>query len=386
MLRRMQISLTGLMQQANKHNLDSELILVEWNPVPDRPRLYQALSWSEETSRCKVRIITVPPDVHNRFHHSEKVSLFQMIAKNVGIRRARGHFVLATNIDVLFSEELFDFLASKTLDSQYLYRVDRYDVPGGVPTNVTYQQQLDYCRNSVIRVNRRDGTYPQEALRWIWAWRIRLGLSLLSRFARHLIRGSVKIHDELIVKTTTASRLPKFTASRPVDRADLFRIAIRFLKERVFSPYPKLHTNASGDFTLLAREHWHALRGYPELEVHSFYLDFIFCHMAYHHGLQEKILQDPMRIYHMEHGSGWTPQEDDRMKQRLIIAGIPLVEFRSWITKMQKEKRPMILNDEEWGLASENLLEISLNRCQYRAEPVVNEKGADQSGGQSCNT
>ena len=375
MLRRMQISVTGLMQQVKKHTLDCELILVEWNPAPDRIRLYQALSWFEKTSRCRVRIITVPPDVHNRFHHSEKIPLFQMIAKNVGIRRAKGHFVLATNIDVLFSEELFDFLASKTLDPQYLYRIDRYDVPGDVPTNVTYQQQLDYCRNSVIRVNRRDGTYPQEALRWIWAWRTRLGLSVLSRFVRHLIHGSVKVHDELIIRGTMASHLLKSSASQPVDRTDLLRIAIRFLKERLFSPYPKLHVNASGDFTLLAREHWHALRGYPELEVHSFYLDLILCHMAHHYGLREKIFQDPMRIYHMEHGSGWTPQDDHRMKQRLIIAGIPLVKFRSWVTTMQKEKRPMILNSEEWGLASENLVEIFLNHHQCHPEPVVDEKG-----------
>jgi len=97
--------------------------------------------------------------------------------------------------------------------------------------------------------------------------------------------------------------------------------------------------------------------------------------MAHHYGLREKIFQDPMRIYHMEHGSGWTPQDDHRMKQRLIIAGIPLVKFRSWVTTMQKEKRPMILNSEEWGLASENLVEIFLNHHQCHPEPVVDEKG-----------
>ena len=33
-----------------------------------------------------------------------------MIAKNAGIRRARGQFVLATNIDIIFSNELVGFL------------------------------------------------------------------------------------------------------------------------------------------------------------------------------------------------------------------------------------------------------------------------------------
>jgi len=35
-----------------------------------------------------------------------------MIAKNVGIRRARGRFVLSTNIDILLSNELVDYIAA----------------------------------------------------------------------------------------------------------------------------------------------------------------------------------------------------------------------------------------------------------------------------------
>src|SRR6185503_19507238 len=34
-----------------------------------------------------------------------------------------------------------------------------------------------------------------------------------------------------------------------------------------------VHQNACGDFQLMAREHWFALRGYPELEVFSMSLD-----------------------------------------------------------------------------------------------------------------
>ena len=37
-----------------------------------------------------------------------------MIAKNVGIRRARGEFVLATNIDILFSSELACIFAASS--------------------------------------------------------------------------------------------------------------------------------------------------------------------------------------------------------------------------------------------------------------------------------
>ena len=71
----------------------------------------KALRWPETTDPCQVRIIEVPPELHRRFRHSENLPLFQMIAKNVGIRRARGRFVLATNIDILLSDELVRALA-----------------------------------------------------------------------------------------------------------------------------------------------------------------------------------------------------------------------------------------------------------------------------------
>ena len=38
-----------------------------------------------------------------------------MIAKNVGIRRASGKFVLATNIDVIINQNLYQFISTKKL-------------------------------------------------------------------------------------------------------------------------------------------------------------------------------------------------------------------------------------------------------------------------------
>ena len=54
----------------------------------------------------------MPPGVHRRYQYSEALPLYQMIAKNVGIRRARGQFVLATNIDIIFSDELVEYLST----------------------------------------------------------------------------------------------------------------------------------------------------------------------------------------------------------------------------------------------------------------------------------
>ena len=159
LLPRMQAFVNGWLEQARRHDIASELIVVEWNPPQDRLRLAQALSWPDEQGPCQVRFIEVPPDIHRRFAHAEALPLYQMIAKNAGIRRARGRFVLVTNIDILFSTELVRFLGERRLQQDRMYRMDRHDVMSQVPVDAPVEEQLDYCRTHLIRINVREGTY-----------------------------------------------------------------------------------------------------------------------------------------------------------------------------------------------------------------------------------
>ena len=159
LLGRMQLFVDGLAEQCHRHGLKCELILVEWNPPTDRPRLAEALRWPQEATPCRIRVVTVPPEIHRRFLHSDRLPLFQMIAKNAGIRRARGRFVLATNIDILFSEELMAHLARRPLVAGRFYRVDRYDVPRDVPADAVPAERLAWCADHAFRVARRNGLY-----------------------------------------------------------------------------------------------------------------------------------------------------------------------------------------------------------------------------------
>ena len=88
LLHRMQIFVDAWINQCKRHNLSSELILVEWNPPPDKPKLAEALRWPLDTKPCAVRIIEVPAELHRRYRHAGALPLYQMIAKNAGIRRA----------------------------------------------------------------------------------------------------------------------------------------------------------------------------------------------------------------------------------------------------------------------------------------------------------
>jgi len=159
LLGRMQAFVNGWIGQARRYRIPSEMIIVEWNPPTDRLRLAEALYWPRDFGSCQVRIIEVPPELHRRFAHAQALPLYQMIAKNVGIRRARGRFVLATNIDILFSSELAAFIAQQRLRAGHMYRIDRHDAMSGVPVDAALEDQLEYCRTHLIRVNVREGTY-----------------------------------------------------------------------------------------------------------------------------------------------------------------------------------------------------------------------------------
>src|SRR5689334_4655911 len=140
LLGRMQAFVNAFIDQMTRHNIDSELIIVEWNPPENKPALKDALKWPPALDPCRVRFIHVPADIHGGYRHSEALPLYQMIAKNVGIRRARGRFVLATNIDILLSDELVEYLAAEKLELRRMYRIDRHDVMSAVPDGPTSEQ------------------------------------------------------------------------------------------------------------------------------------------------------------------------------------------------------------------------------------------------------
>src|SRR5262245_16541151 len=159
MLRRFQMFTETLLEQANRHSLAGELIVVEWNPPPG-PRLHEVLKLRVKSDCFAIRFIEVPPEMHRAIRNADVIPLFQMIGKNVGIRRARGEFVLATNPDLLFSNNVIAFMASDRLLPDVMYRIDRHDVPAEVPDNVSIDRQLAWCAANVLRVHRRRGSFP----------------------------------------------------------------------------------------------------------------------------------------------------------------------------------------------------------------------------------
>ncbi len=323
LLGRMQHFIDALTEQCTRFKLNAELIIVEWNPPIDESPLAQALNWDvlANNDHCQIRIIEVPNDLHRQFKHADQLPLYQMIAKNVGIRRALGTYLLATNIDILFSDELIAHLAKQPLQHNSQYRVDRWDIEPAPSFKDSIPNRLASCKKNVIRrhtkydsIDQRNGdTY---SVAWHPTWRVRL-LEWLQN--NHLV--------------------PIVTR-------------------------PPLHLNGCGDFTLLHRDHWQTLRGYAQLEMYSMHLDSIFCTAASLLGLKETIFDDPLRIYHIEHGtgSGFKPEAVEALESRLQrsgIASLAMADFQKLALEMRRNNEPTIFNDENWGLANEALKETN---------------------------
>jgi len=335
-LRRTQIFINCLARQATAHRLPVELILVDWNPVPDRPGLAGVLRLPAGTEEwCQARAITVPAALHARVKYADKLAFFQMIAKNAGIRRARGEFVLATNIDIIFSEELFRFLARRQLDQGKMYRTDRHDIQAGLSEHLTLAETLDYAWANPIRSHRRIG--PKKLLAALYP-------------------------SPAHVRTCT----PDLDAVRRIGGFDVREQDGAWLvhAERTTS-IEHLHTNGCGDFKLISRQGWEAIRGYPEFEAFSFNIDSMGLVAAHYAGFEEVTLLPPCVCFHIEHslGSGWTPEGEKKLFARLRAANILNPEWPTLlplVDQMRRERRTLDFNHPGWGLGDFDLPERAL--------------------------
>ena len=306
----MQLFVDGLSDQADRYSTDVELVLVDWNPPADRPSLAEALVWPAG-SRLQPVVVTVPAAVHRSLPHSDRLPFFQMIAKNVGIRRARAPFVLATNIDILFSDELFLYMRD-SLRADAMYRADRSDI--------------------VAPLDRRPPPTPAEC-------------RALPVLRKHGPAGTTYPGGG----APPARRLTGVTSLRDTSRV------VTAVWDRLV--LPKLHTSACGDFTLASHEIWESLRGYPEWPMFSWQLDGLPLYQAYAAGIEIVNLPEPLVAFHLEHsaGSGWTPEGSRHLFARLKKAGIPYLstaEYRRHARAIVRAGRHVEpFNGQDWGMA-----------------------------------
>jgi glycosyltransferase involved in cell wall biosynthesis len=346
-LDRMQGFVTTLVEQCGRRRIPSELIIVERNPGEDRPPLAELLSLPAKRGSCAVRIIEVPRETD------------QAIARNAGIRRARGRFVLAADRDKLCPDDLVKFIAGHHSRYGGLERNDIAARDGSLTLGAGWQPR-ELAGSKPFRWFDNDAEIsiqPSSDAKGVLAIDIEpgpgvkmgpttldvlddQGSKVLSAVVagRRVVNIPVPNHNGIPVRLRLRvsggghhlSRDPRPLNAR-VLRCGLYEAPLLArawrMPQRIWwmltrgmgsSLLPELeHAEKWPDtphpaFTTLAREHWFELRGYPESAS------------------QEK---DPI----------------------------------GWACEMKRRGTPVVFNGDDWGLGAEDLKETLLLE---RLEPV----------------
>jgi hypothetical protein len=343
LLERTQLFIDGIADQARRFALDCELILVDWNPPSYRPGLADVLGYPGAGGHLATRVITVPADVQRSLPNAKAFPMFETIAKNVGIRRARGRMVLVTNIDILLADPLAARLAARDLDETgSVYRTDRLDIDWLVDGDEGHD--LDRLRGlRPLRYHRKDGTYDADGERVLPIYQD-LG-DLISYRWRHRRAGAAQRRGAGPERQSTG------LVRRGLDDA---------VKLWNLAAIPKPHANGCGDFTLMGRGCWLREGGYAEWPTYSWNIDALFLYQARAYGLHEVVLPPDCSVLHMEHGtgSGWTP-ERAALFRRLQAGAVPIVtndvlgrEARKLGLWVGRRPRPRRYAPQNWGYAS----------------------------------
>lgn len=319
MLKRMQLFVRGLMAQCKRYDFPIELLIVEWNPPADKPGLQEVLPQPGRDDRLTLRYIEVPPELHQRYKRSKEIPLFQMIAKNVGIRRAKGAFILCTNVDLLFSDPLFRIFTERTLRKDTYYRANRCDVPDGIDLQWDLDQQLTWCGRNVIRRLGMDARFGNTNLE-------QFGLNDKSRFKKWMFNKMA-------------------------------------LWMKIFWPpekreYYGIDSFACGDFTLMSREGWMEICGYLELDLYSIHIDTLGLISAKALGYRQHVFARHECTYHIDHPMGWeamNPLEKIRFLEERPGIDYGLI-YNAGMFAL-KEKRLLNLNRDDWGFSRHELKE-----------------------------
>jgi len=310
----------NFIKQSETYRVPSEFVIVEWNPPKDRPSLKQELKKiMRPTANTQVRIITVPEEVHQKFEFSEKLPLFQMIGKNVGIRRARGEFVLSSNIDILLGDRLFVELLPKKLRKEVLYRSNRLDLKNDI-------LQEEFREVHALKYATRLNAMPNT---------IQLGSGAEILMSYRPSGSSIAKQRKAIFLSRKYSQFKRMFNKRHKNR------------------FP-LHTNACGDFQLMDRHTWNRVGGYSEMNLYSFHIDSLLMYAALAMGIYSITFPPPLYHYHIDHTQGWVPENPNLLFDRLRNEKIGFLDQEVAIFEELYRRGEMAQTEfpKNWGLPS----------------------------------
>jgi hypothetical protein len=116
-------------EQLTARGITHEVVFVEWAPPQDTPFLFEEIaSGMPGFDRRLCSWYVVDPEYQSALSLNPRLQYLEFLAKNVGVRRARGRFVLTSNCDVYLGRRVLEALEQHVLQPRILYRAPRHDL------------------------------------------------------------------------------------------------------------------------------------------------------------------------------------------------------------------------------------------------------------------
>jgi hypothetical protein len=171
--------------ELTRAGISYELVFIEWRPIPGSPFLVTLLENEFPQLRPSIlRSYVVHPAYHDALSLNPRLQFQEFIAKNVGVRRARGRFVLTTNTDIYLSRGILRYLATRTLEEGLLYRAARCDLKSHSDVSRVDWGQLEDERNYEIINTIRPPLFTNASGDFL----------LLDRVSYHRLRGFNEVY------------------------------------------------------------------------------------------------------------------------------------------------------------------------------------------------
>lgn len=308
-LKRLRTAIRLLRVFIARHRLACEFIIVQYNPPQYQP-LYEEALVDLATSAMPIRIITVSESFHHRIAPNKKGLFLEYVAKNIGIRRAIGEFILATNLDIIFSDEMVNRL-THPLESDTVYQARCRDLNiREIDDSIDADAALQICHKNTYRIWTERGLFYISWSRW---WKRLLHHLRPLSFIRNL------------------SMCPGFNPIRK------FLSSIQSVKDV-----------APGHFTLAHRNAWTQVCGYDQQRLIDSYLDSYAIGVFVCHRFKQAILPEP--IYHIKHNIN-----------PLLSEPMGVEKFKQDMRDMALTGIPYTTNPENWGFPDEQFSEVTLS-------------------------
>lgn len=315
---RLQRCVSSLFRQLNAIKIHSEIIFVNYNPLPE-PSISDFISWPKSNEYIKIKIITVAPELHKQFVENnavKNVPVLEYPAKNAGIKRAKGTFILSMNPDIIFDDKFFKDIPK--LKKENYYRCNRFDFKlenEDLPSD----KIISFAKNNICKI-------------WVKAISKEIKIGSFSDFRLKLIL----LHQKVEVLRYNTIKAFNFLWSIPLHPKAEY----------------KFHCNVSGDFMLMHNDNWRQLMAYKESSYLALHVDALIVVQAATLGLKEQVFSYP--IYHQEHARRYDAEKENQdFRDAYFI-------FQSEAQKMIQEQKAIIFNTKNWGFENSKLEEILL--------------------------